>query len=71
MCRVEIADLQEAFTHEVVIADHYTGDTGEEDGISGQVGREVVRGRQQIPWTHYEADESTDITTSANVEIAR
>ena len=41
---VEVADLIEAATDDVVVADDNAGDGGEEDGVGGKVGCEVVGG---------------------------
>jgi len=39
---VEVADLKVAVADEVVVADDDAGDGGEEDGVGGEVGGEVV-----------------------------
>ncbi len=68
--RVEFSDLEVATADEVVVGDDDTCDRGEEDGIGRQISSEVVRGAEKVPWAHYEADESTDVTTAADVEVS-
>ena len=46
---VEVFDLVEAAAHDVVVADNDAGDRGEENGVGGQVGCEVIGGRQKVP----------------------
>lgn len=67
---VEILDPEVAAADEVVIADNNTGNGGEENGIGGEVGGEVVRGGKQIPRTHDKAYQSTDVASAADVDVA-
>lgn len=46
---VEGADVVEAFTDDVVVADDDAGDGGEEDGVGGEIGCEVVGGAEEVP----------------------
>ncbi len=48
-CGVEVADLEVAVADEVVVGDDDAGDGGEEDGVSGEVGGEVVGGGEKVP----------------------
>ena len=68
---IEIADLVVAFANDVVIADDYTGDGGEEDRVGREVGGEVVGGGEKVPWAHNETDQCADVSTSADIKIAR
>lgn len=68
---IKIADLVVAFANDVVIADNYTGDGGEEHGVGGEVGGKVVGGREEVPWAHDETNQRADVPTSADIEIAR
>lgn len=46
---VQVADLKVALADEVVVADDDAGDGGEEDGVGGEVGGEVVGGGEEVP----------------------
>ena len=41
---VEVFDLEVAATDQVVVGDDDAGDGGEEDGVGGEVGGEVIGG---------------------------
>ena len=46
---VEVADLVVTAAHEVVVADYDAGNGGEEDGVGGEVGCEVVGCGEEVP----------------------
>lgn len=68
---VEVLDLVVALADEVVVADHDAGDGGEEDGVGGEVGGEVVGAREEVPGTHGQADAGADVATAADVDVFR
>lgn len=68
---IKIADLVVPLADDVVIANDYTGNGGEEDGVGGEVGGKVVRGGEEVPRAHDETDECADVSTSADIQIAR
>ena len=46
---VKVADLVVAAAHEVVVADYDAGNRGEEDGVGGEVGCEIVGCGEEVP----------------------
>ena len=48
---VEFADLVVALADEVIIADYDAGNGGEEHGVGGEIGGEIVGGGEEIPGT--------------------
>ena len=66
---VEILDLEVSLADKVVIDDDYSGDRGEKDRIGRKIGGELVGVLEQIPWTHHEANNGTDVPSSADVEV--
>ena len=71
LSRVKVFQGQVTSADEVVIAENDSGYGREEDGICRKVGREVIRGAQEVPRAHAETDNCANITTTANVEVAR
>ena len=47
--RVEVLYLVVTAADDVVVADNDAGDRGEEDGVGGKVGCEVVGGGEEVP----------------------
>jgi len=68
--RVQIAQRQVSPANKVIVADYDTGDAGQEDGIGGEVGGEVVGGLEQVPGTHGQADCGADVPASADVQVS-
>lgn len=67
---VQLLDLQVAASHEVIIGHNDTSNRREEDGVGGQVGREVVGRGKQVPWAHDETDKRANVAAATNVEVA-
>jgi len=62
---------QTYFADEIVVTDDNTGDGGEEDGICGEVGSEIVGRGEKIPWAHSKAHSCANITPASNVDVPR
>lgn len=54
-------------TDEIVIRDHDSGNGAQEDRIGGEVRREFVTARQEVPWAHGEPNSSRDETSSPDI----
>lgn len=68
---VQILDLQVPLADDVVVADHDACDGRQEHRVRGEIGGEGVCGGEQVPGTHDEADESTDVGAAADGDPAR
>lgn len=68
---VQRPDLEVPPADEVVVGAHDAGDGGEEDGVGGEVRRELVRGGEQRVGAHGEADGGADVAAAADGQEAR
>ena len=49
---VEVHDAVVALADDVVVCDHHARDGAEEDGVGGEVGRELAAALEQVPGEH-------------------
>lgn len=70
LARVKILNLEEALTHNVVVADHDACNRGEKDGVCGEIGGEAVGVGEEVPWAHDETDKRTNVTAASNADPA-
>ena len=68
---VEAADLEVALADDIVVADHGPRDRGQKDAVGGQVGSEVARSREELPWTDADDDEGADVAAATDGHEAR